>query len=436
MGLLFAGAAPASAAMVGSTERISMGSGDLEANSDASKASLSSDGRFVSFCSPASNLVPGDTNGVGDIFVRDLQTGAIERVSIASDGTEANGDCGYSAISADGRFVAFESTASNLVPDDGGVLWEIFLRDRALGTTERIAVSLSGGDGSHFSYFPAISADGRYVAFASAANNLVVDDTNGRWDVFVRDRQTGTTERVSVSNSGDEVYGGSTHPSISADGRYVAFDSIASGLVPGDVNAAQDVFVRDRQDGVTERISVNSMGDGGGGGSSLPAISANGQFVAFISNAANLAPEDADTYADVFMRDRVFSATEHIAVIGDASTTDADLMAPAISLDGRFVAFTSYLDFLAPGDSNAAQDIFVRDRYQNSVTRVSLASDGSQGNAGCTHPAISADGRYIVFEASATNLVPGDTNGWTDIFVRDWLWGFNSVVYLPLVVRP
>jgi Tol biopolymer transport system component len=239
-------------------------------------------------------LVAGDNHGIPDVFVHDRQTGATERVSLDSTGTQANGWSTYSAISADGRSVAFRSSASNLVVDDTNDLDDIFVHDRQTGATERVSVDSTGAQANDYSLVPAISADGRYVAFASFASNLVAGDNNGILDVFVNDRQTGATERVSVDSTGAQANGWSDYTAISADGRYVAFGSIANNLVAGDTNGPIDIFVHDRQTRATERVSVDSTGAQANDYSVDPAISADGRSVAFGSIASNLVAGDTN----------------------------------------------------------------------------------------------------------------------------------------------
>ena len=249
----------------GDTTRVSVDSSEMEGNSESGWPSISADGLFVSFYSPASNLVIGDTNGTLDTFLYDRQTSTIERISVASGGGQGNDVSGISSISADGRFVAFFSYASNLVAGDTNNDPDIFVRDRQFGTTERVSVNSSGAEGNDLSVDTSISADGRYVAFYSEASNLVAGDTNGTADVFVRDRQTSTTERISVASGGGQGNVHSVRPSITPDGRFVAFDANAYNLVAGDTNDANDVFVHDRQTGTTELLSVDSNGAQGNG---------------------------------------------------------------------------------------------------------------------------------------------------------------------------
>src|SRR5437016_8015596 len=244
------------------TERVSVASGGTEGNGASLSSALSADGRFVAFVSAATDLVAADTNGVSDVFVHDRQTGATERVSVASGGAEGNGSSGLigfafpPALSADGRFIAFVSFATNLVAGDTNGATDVFVHDRQTGTTERVSVASGGTQSNAASLGSALSADGRFVAFQSDATNLVAGDTNGATDVFVRDRQTGMTERVSVASDGTQANNVSSYPALSADGRFVAFESDATNLVAGDTNGATDVFVHDRQTGATERVSA------------------------------------------------------------------------------------------------------------------------------------------------------------------------------------
>jgi Tol biopolymer transport system component len=363
--------------LTGTTERVSVSTAGVEANDHSDLGSLSVDGRYVAFWSRASNLVAGDTNGVGDIFVRDRLSGVTERVSVDSTGVQANDECEQVTISADGRFVAFSSVASNLVAGDANACEDVFVHDRQTGKTERVSLSSTGGQGnapSSDNYYSgiAITPDGRLVAFSSLASNLVAGDTNGSEDVFLRDRQAGTTERISIDSAGAQGDGRSIDPSISSDGRVLAFESASTNLVPGDTNGGWDVFVHDRQTGTTKRVSVDSSGNQGIGlwpnNSSLGcSISANGRYVSFGSYCTNLVPNDTNNDADCFVHDRLTGITENANVSSTGVQGIYGMFVPyeggtSISADGRFVAFQSYAWNLVANDTSGDADIFVRDR--------------------------------------------------------------------------
>jgi len=403
------------------TTRVSVNSAGAQGNLQSRNPSTSADGRYVAFFSLASNLVPGDTNNTLDVFVRDRLAGTISRASFSSAGAQANDESFDPSISADGRYVAFGSSASNLVPGDTNNNEDIFVRDRLAGTTSRVSVSSAGAQGNNLSKLASISADGRYVAFESIATNLVPGDTNGTSDVFVRDRLAGTTSRVSVSSAGAQGNDESFDPSISADGRYVAFVSSASNLVPVDTNNNKDIFIRDRLAGTTSRVSFSSTGAPGNNLSENPSISADGRYVAFVSSASNLVPGDTNGLPDIFVRDRLVGTTTRVSVSSAGVQGNNMSERPSISADGRYVAFGSIASSLVPGDTNSSYDVFLRDRLAGTTSRASFSSAGAQGNEGSNLPSISADGRYVVFISVASNLVPGDTNSSYDVFVRDRL---------------
>ncbi len=363
---------------------------------------------------------------VGLLLTVGARAQTTELVSVASDGTQA--DCPdlipphcsrNSAISADGRFVVFESPATNLVAGDTNGLHDIFVHDRDTGTTERVSVASDGTQGNSFSQLPAISPDGRFVAFDSNANNLVLGDSNARRDVFVHDRDTGVTELVSVASDGAQGNQSSSQPAISADERFVVFGSGASTLVAGDTNGNNDIFVHDRDSGTTELVSVASDGTQGNENSTGRAITAGCRFLAFESRATNLVSGDTNGLPDVFVHDRDSGITERVSVASDGTEGNNDSDTPAIGPAGRFVAFFSEANNLVAGDTNGQQDIFVHDRDTGITERVSVASDGTEANSGSVEPAISANGRLVAFESFATNLVSGDTNAAWDIFVHD-----------------
>jgi Tol biopolymer transport system component len=383
------------------TSRVSVASDGAEIRSHSNGPAISADGRYVVFSSSR------------HVFIHDRWTAVTERVNVASDGTQPNSlsQSGAGAISPDGRFVGFSSRASNLVPGDTNGEDDVFVRDRRKLRTERVSVATDGTQGNGRSFGAAVSGHGRFVAFSSAASNLVTGDTNRSADVFVRDRLSGTTERVSVASDGTQGNRPSYDAAISADGRVVAFTSLASNLVADDHNGHVDVFVHDRVTGVTERVSVSSEGTEGNGSGGLPSMSGDARFVCFYSNASNLVPGDTNGTSDVFVHDRQTGSTERVSVASNGLQLETLSQRSAVSANGRFVAFVSAY----PG-----MEVLVHDRKTGITEPVSVTSEGHQGNgtSGLSPPAISANGRIVAFDSYA-NLVPGDTNGAWDVFVRD-----------------
>jgi hypothetical protein len=411
-------------------------------NGDSGVSSLSSNGSYVAFASLADNLVPGDTNVNTDVFVKDLQSGLTARASTDSAGNQADShsQC-YSrnaSISGDGRFVAFESNANDLVDDDYNVYVDIFVKDLQTGATTRVSTDSAGIETNANSEEPAISGDGRYVAFQSGATNLVAGDTNAMSDVFVKDRQTGTTTRVSTDSAGIQgnynsfttrIFNDGRY--ISADGRYVAFESAATNLVAGDTNWLIDIFVKDLQTGTTTRVSTDSAGNqatGDSGDSNGPTISGNGRYVAFRSDAVNLVAGDTNANTDVFVKDLQTGTTIRVSTDSAGGQADNFSEAPSLSDDGRYVLFRSAATNLVAGDTNATTDIFVKDVQTGTTTRVSTDSVGGQANDYSLWPNMSRDGRYVTFTSDAGNLVAGDTNGSMDVFVKHLGTGTTSVV--------
>ena len=413
----------------GETTLVNLSSTGERGNRNSSEASISSDGRYVAFETSADNLVTNDNNDSRDIFVHDRKTRQTARVSLSSAGVEGNSDSSQPSISFYGRYVAFDSDADNLVDNDSNGSSDVFVRDREAGQTFRVSLSSSGSEGNGSSYSSSISSDGRYVAFFSDASNLVDNDSNGSSDVFVHDRQTGETSRVNVSSAG--VQGNSTFyypsaPSISSDGRYVAFGSDADNLVAGDSNSVRDIFVRDREAGQTTRVSVSSSDAQGNGASYYPSISSDGRYVAFSSDATNLVANDSNGISDTFVHDRQTGQTTRVSIssAGTQGTTSGFALvslAPSISSGGQHVAFSSWADNLVVNDNNNAGDVFVHDRQTGRTSRVSVSSSGVEGDSKSDGPSISSDGRCVAFESSADNLVlmSGETSNTNDVYVHE-----------------
>jgi hypothetical protein len=358
---------------------------------------------------------------ITDTIAPRSQTFQVERVSVASDGTEGNGFSGFSDISANGRYVTYNSDASNLVPDDTNGTTDVFVFNRKTDTTERISVASDGTEGNGPSGSAAISANGRFVTYQSGASNLVLDDTNNAFDIFVFDRKTDTTERVSVASDGTEGNDFSFDPAISANGRYVTYDSDASNLAPG---GTAGVFVFDRKTDTTERISVASDGTKANGFSFNAAISANGRYVTYSSLASNLVPDDTNNAFDIFVFDRKTDTTERVSVASDSTEANGRSGFSDISAKGRFVTYQSEASNLVLDDTNGTTDIFVYDRKTDTTERVSVAGDGTEANGASFEPEISAKGRYVTYTSDASNLVPDDNNNASDVFVAStdhWL---------------
>lgn len=390
------GGAPVSGGpCTGTVQRVSRAAGGAQSVGPASHPSLSADGRFVAFESDAADVVAGDTNGTRDIFVHDRQSGDNWRVSLDSSGAQAAADCSWPAISADGRYVAFQTLAA-LVPDDTNGALDVYVHDRQSHTTLWVSQRTRRKPAGE----PSISADGRYVAFSSGSNVLVPGDTNAATDVFVRDMSTGSIERVSLGPSGQQANDHSEWPSISADGNTVAFVTHASNF--GSAAASPKTFLRDRSAAASLEIS-------GPSGGIMPALSADGQWVAWVGNVA---PNSAAA-AVLLTRaaDGVTTLASH-GLYGEPG--DEASWLPSISSDGRYVVFASLAGNLAglAGWCN----IYRFDRETDDVSPLSLDAQGHGANGHAFWSAVAGDGGVIAFDSAASNLVSGDTNAASDVF--------------------
>jgi Tol biopolymer transport system component len=427
--MLTRGAAALAAALAASslggcawTERATLGPNGAQAESGSGGPVISDDGRFVAFYTRAANLLPAgvDTNAENDVFVRDLDTGTTARVSTASGGAEVTGFSGVPSISGDGRYVAFESDSTTLVAGDTNARTDIFVKDRTTNATTRVSVATGGVQANNRSTNPKISGDGRYVVFASLASNLVSGDTNGTEDAFLHDRQTGITERVSLNSSEQQAASPcwSRHPAVSDDGRFIAFQSnpCAWGL-PSVLNGAS-IWLRDRTLGTTLIIAGGStIGDPAFHTS--PIISGNGRYVGWWTSESNVVPGDNNLAADIFLYDRVLGTYEMGSVgNGGVQANGYAGSTASISNDGRWLGFTSEATNLVPNDTNDRSDAFVRDRATSRVFLVSTDILLAQGNDHSFNAAVSGDGKYVAYLSFATNLVSGDTNAVDDIFVQ------------------
>jgi RHS repeat-associated protein len=390
------------------------GNSTLSAAGGASTAGgVSADGRFAVFESTSTNLVPNDLNGRKDVFVRNVHLGTTILASANVLGLPGNGDSTWPSLSDDGRFIAFASEASDLVAGDANSTTDVFVRDRVAGTTTLASVGLSGTSGNGRSRNPRISSNGRYVVFDSAASNLVPGDTTNIPNIFVRDLVAGTTRRASAAPDGSQANRNNILPYISPDGRFVTFASSATnlGIDLGGVDPTrhQQVYLRDLQTGALELISVTTSGKGATGGNLAGPISADGRFVVFISGGGDVLP--GTCCGSLYLRDRVAQSSSRINGGGGPF--------PHMSPDARFVIFGS-VSALRPEDTNVNFDVYLLDRSDGSLALVSLTPAGGAGAGDSFPAAITPDGRFAAFYSSAADLVPNDANGLQDVFLRDF----------------
>lgn len=419
-----------------SVYRASVSSNRAQTNQDAICADIADTGRYVAFYSGATNLVaePSDTNGAEDVFVHDRLENKTILASVGFDGTIGDGGSSCLALSANGRFVVFQSRASNLVPDDYADGYAaIYLRDLINNTTQRLIQTIDGQPLTESLELPAISSDGNIVVFQSASNNLVEGDTNGVHDIFIHNRQLNKTERISVGPNGTQGDGFAIAPAISANGRYVTFISSSANLVANDNNGGTtDIFLYDVQE---KKMSLVSLKDDGtqaptgtfGVHGDIPVISADGNIVAFTSRHRFTATDTNDQQFDVFVRDRSANTTTLVSAassISGGQAGNSTSSTPSISANGRYIVFTSDASNLVPGDTNGVTDVFRHDLQTGETIRVSVNARGGQLSGPSlidseSGAGISADGSSVVFASTATDLVAGDSNTKSDVFVAE-----------------
>jgi hypothetical protein len=409
---------------VGSTVRVSVNNQGIQGAKESYTYGpvTSGDGMLIAFAS-ASPFVDSDTNNRNDVYVYNLQTFSIERVSVSSAGVQGNGDSGVRgvALSNDGRYVAFRSSASNLVPGDTNGKWDIFLYDRQLHTTMRVSAGTRQASRDCGYYGMAISGDGTHVAFETPAA-LDSSDTNGLSDIYVWSRMTGSLTLASVSVAGTAALGTSLAPALSTDGRMLAFASTAPTLVPDDTNGKRDVFLRDLTTGQMRLVSVTATGVPANADSTNPALATVGTelVITFESLATNLVADDTNAASDIFVKTFPTGALQRLSIAADTRQGNSSSLAPAISGNGRFIAFRSFATNLVVSDTNGRWDVFVADRQSGKVRhRVSVAADGTQANdnSGINGLSISDDGVLVAYNSQASNLVENDTNAEYDVFV-------------------
>ena len=382
---------------------------------------VTSDARYTAFMSQAPNLVLGDTNALIDVFRLDLDTGAIVRCNLGPAGVQANDWCFLPDISADGNFVAWSGHADNLVVGDSNVQEDVFVRDVASGVTERVSVSNTGTQGNSASSGPSISGDGRYVVFWSLANNLVSFDGNGNGDIFLRDRLLNRTLALTILPTGLQANANSSTPRINELGTHVVFVSFATNLVSGDTNGIGDLFLYDLQMNSVARIGQPTGPAQSNGDAAWPSLSADAGLVAFEGEATNLVPGDTNGLTDIFVQDISTGVIRRVSVDSNGVQANGASEDPHLSADGQHIVFTSLATNLVPNDNNGHQDVFIH-HLATGVTELVSRSTAPLGNANeiSFYPVVSGDGLTVVFASAADNLVVGDPNGFSDVFTRRW----------------
>jgi len=413
-------AVPGALAQNCSTQRVSLGVNGQEFGTYASYSSISPYGRFVTFVTPES-LLPIDTNGTwADTYLVDAYSGAMELVSVTPQGVSGNLDSvGPTDISDDGSLVAFVSNATDILPGLSNFS-HLFVRDRALGVTSLVSVSSTGVEGDGVGT-PHMTGDGRYVAFVSSWGPFYPGDLNNSLDIFVRDLQTNTTDLISISTSGttgNNHSGSIDGPCISRDGRFIAFESLATDLAAGYTPISKDIYLRDRLLGVTSVVTRSSTGQPGNGISAAPFCSDDGNIIAFTSAATNLVPGDTNAVTDAFTYNVSTGITKRVSVNSLAIEGNARSVAGCVSADGGFIGFQSMASNLVPGDTNGTLDVFLLDRRNNQLERISVNANGIESNGASFGIAVSRDAAELAYQSIGSNLVPGDTNGVWDVFHR------------------
>lgn len=399
--------------------RVSVSAAGEQGNGRSLVPSISADGHLIAFASEVNTLVDGDTNGEPDVFVKNMTTGEIRRVSATAVGVQGNGLSSGASINADGTVVAFHSLATNLVEGDTDEDADIYVKNLVTGEVRRASVSGAGEGGAGYSLFPAISADGNMVAFSSFAR-LAPEDTDSLEDVYVKNMTTGEITFVKASASGESEDAAQTEVAISADGKVVAFASDAVTLTPDDTNNREDVFIKNLTTGEFRRVSVSAMGAQGNERSDEPSLSADGRFIAFASEAGNLIDGENHQGSDIFVKNLTTGEVRQATTNAEGKPATGEVSySPSLSAEGNVVAFVSNANDLVPNHTMPNEDIYVKEMSTGAIRLASSNNVGAYGNDNSTGTRLSADGRKVSFESEASNLVEGDTNDKHDIFVAD-----------------
>lgn len=406
--------------LAGSTTLLSTKSQKKQSDGLSSDSSASGTGKFVAFRSSATVLDDRCNSGLNHIFVRDRTAQTTRCISVNSNGNQGNQDSDAPSVSSDGQFIAFDSKATDLAGKCDNGASHIFVHDRVARTTRCVSINSNGNQGNLDSHAPSISSDGRFIAFHSAATNLSGGKcNNGFIHVFVHDLTAGTTTCVSVHSNGAEGDSNSFDPSISANGELVVFHSTAANLTGRCSNGNSHIYLHNRLSDNTSCVSVDSDETESNGNSSLPKISGDGLFVVFQSDATNLTPQCNNGFAQIYIRDLADDRTFCASRDSNGNQGNNDSVQPSISSVGRFIAFSSPATNLVSNRCTGGnKQIFIRDRTQDKTTCASLGPKNVEGNGDSENPSISGDGKVVSFESNSSNLVKKDGNNLSDVFAR------------------
>ncbi|CAN5372874.1 hypothetical protein BH10PSE4_BH10PSE4_16780 [soil metagenome] len=405
----------------GSLIRVSTNSAGVQADAASYRPVFSPDGTKVAFASGGANLVSGDSNQGADIFIKDLITGMVTGVTTSGVGGSAPGESRDVTFSPDGTQVAFLSSNAKLTPGDTNGQADIFIKNLVSGAITLVS-GTSGVQSNGYSERPVFSPDGSKIAFRSAASNLVSGDTGPAFDIFVKDLASGVITRVSTDSAGGQINSSAEAPVFSPDGTKIAFSSYASNLVPGDTNSANDIFVKNLITGAVTRVSTTAAGGQASGAAGSPVFAPDGTKIAFLTSA-NMVAGDTNGMNDIYIKDLITGAVTRVSTDSAGGQANSYSIAPVFSPDGTKIAFESYASNLVPGDTNGVSDIFIKDLVSGAIARISTDSAGGQANQFAEAAMFSPDGTKIVFTSYASNLVTGDTNGTADVFIKDLTTG-------------
>ena len=389
----------------------------LTSSGESIEPSLSGDGSIVAFRSQG-RLDPTDTDPIVDIYVKNLTTGDISLASTSNQGVKGNGPSWRASLSSDGTRVAFRSKATNLDPGDTDLVWDIYVKDMVTGHLTLVSATQGGTKGNGDSDDPVLSPDGTQVAFDSTSTNLDPADTDPIPDIYVKDLVTGALTLASTTQAGVKGDGYSQGPSLSADGGVVAFRSQSDNLNVNDADTTQDIYVKDLGSGTLILASTTEGGTKGNGGANAPQLSADGNRVLFRTDSSNLDPIDTDSFHDIYLKDLLSGSLQLVSTTASGVKANDSCYNPSLSADASEAAFACFATNLDPNDVDPLLDIFVKDIGSGVVSLASAADDGTKTNGNSFFPSIAKDGSSVAFRSDATNLDPADTSTNPDIYVK------------------